>query len=188
VIHTSVCTSDILSPSLSTNLTNDDAHILDENEGNVTVEDHDPGTNDFMSGAVRGLDTPLTEEACNENNFLLCPTLLEAQEAMPFKMLKVSDLQGTFPIDLADEEYWDGLPDNFYIPVVGLVHAVVELQSLVMAGHPHVPDVIMIRALAKRGGTSEVDVVYPRNLKPLIGMDEPDFDFEFWSIIWDQAD
>lgn len=179
---------DIRSPSRITNIVIENGLILAESGPlYVPVEEQDPGINDFMSGALGILDTPITENACDENNFLLRPTMEDAQAAMPFKLLRVLDLQHTFTVPLADEHSWKVLPDNFYIPVVGLMQAIVELQSLVTAGNEHIPDATTIRALAKHGGTSDDDVVYPENLMPLIDMSELDADWEFWELMWAQG-
>ncbi|KEF53245.1 uncharacterized protein A1O9_10693 [Exophiala aquamarina CBS 119918] len=162
----------------------EDGLTLAENgEPYVPIEDQEEGVNDVMSGAVGMLDTPLTGDACNENNFLLSPTMVEAQTVMPFKLLRARDLQKIFPIYLENDDSWYALPENFYIPVFGLVQAVVELQSLITAGSQHIPDEIVICALAKRGGTSNEEVVYPEQIEPLIDTSDPDFDWEFWAIM-----
>jgi hypothetical protein len=149
----------------------------------VPTEVHRNGRNDVMSGAVGLLDTPLAEDACKENNFMYLPSLWEAMEEMPLKVLKMRDLVHTFSFPVQEKD----LPDGFCITIIGLVSAVLELQQLPQEDFEPTSDARLILALAKRGGTCQDDVVYPENIQPLIGALDPEFDESYWRTMWAQA-
>lgn len=153
----------------------------------VPTEKHENGRNDEMTGAVGLLDTPLAEDSCMENNFMYCPSLWDATAEIPLKVLRKRDLEQMDHLALQEKESWNNLPDRFCITIIGLVAAILDLQQLGDENAEPVPDAWVLYALARRGGICQDDVVYPEDIKPLVGAFNPDFDELFWTTMWAQA-
>lgn len=146
----------------------------------VPVERHERGRNDMINGAVGPAEIPLVDADYQDNILKWCPTLGEAVEAMPLKVVRKQFLIDTYFPESRNNESWSTLPDDFCITLGGVGSAVREVGET--AGQ--VTDEHVMFALAKRGGICDDDIVYPENIEPLIGSNDEGFDEEFWSDIW----
>ncbi|KAK5047560.1 hypothetical protein LTR84_006657 [Exophiala bonariae] len=171
--------------------TNDNIFISDEDydcdSPDVEKVQHKPGQNDMMSGAVGLGDTPLLDNAYQGNNVMYWGTAREAAKEMPLKVVTKQTLRDMFLPGNGDDECWSMLPSDFLIAMVGIGSAAAEVEEAKRSGRIVTSGDTMF-ALAKRGGTCDDDVVYPENIKPLIGSDEEGFDEQFWLTMWREGE
>jgi hypothetical protein len=171
--------------------TSDNIFIADEDYDydypDVPKSQHKPGQNDMMSGAVGLGDTPLSDNAYQGSNVMYWGTPREAVKEMPLKVVTKQTLRDMFLPGNRDDECWSMLPSDFLIAIAGIGIAAAEVEDAQRTGGI-VSGGDMMFALAKRGGTCDDDVVYPENIKPLIGCDEEGFDEQFWLTVWREAD
>ncbi|EXJ90093.1 hypothetical protein A1O3_03162 [Capronia epimyces CBS 606.96] len=150
----------------------------------VIIEDHLPGENDMMSGAVDPQDdiqplSTFTEESvmCDcKNNFA------RLLSSMPFKVIGRYEL-ATFNLPFDDVRCLQQLPPDFLTTYFGVGRAMAEATE-----DMEYSDDAFLEAMAKRGGTSRRRVVYPEDIIPFIGFGEVEdgeddgdlYDQEYW--------
>lgn len=156
----------------------------------VVVEQYEPGINDIMTGAVDPQDALSTNAlglSFSDDDDVICSSRHRCgycYDKMPYRVLRRSHLY-KLGLPLDDQRHLDLLPVDLLTTFRGVERAWDEFEDIrrqyqdeVREDEEFDPDLnqSLILALAKRGGTSRRQVVYPEDIRPLFPKHEDNED------------
>jgi hypothetical protein len=163
----------------------------------VIVEEHQPGVNDLMTGAMNPALQPrrtpeeLAHITRDDNNSTLCRfDFRSLDNFMPYRLFSIREI-ATFDIFHALDNI-NRLPEGFHTSTLGLKKVWFEIwKGQVDAVYD---DQQLLTELVKVGGVpkqqfseeNRIGVVYPEDLVPCTSEDEWDNDHRiYWKMLWD---
>lgn len=162
----------------------------------VLPKPHQPGKNDFMTGALE-LGNP------EDNEEMIMPlfvdhtvqpgkNLCDVARRMPYKTYSRKALEQWVATD--DNSCWSQLPELiYYTTSLGLQIAATKLQEIQALRGPCVTDAERMMALIMVGGTSTLErdqgkTVFPEDITSLLPRDHPSYIEWYWESLEEQGE